>query len=77
MATFTLRNGKRYRATLRLIGLEQFAGNDIVQGKFTDVGFNNVKVTGSGAIREAEGTWTKPDVTGEIDAHVIEVVQLA
>jgi hypothetical protein len=77
MATFTLRKDRRYRATLRLNGFEQFAGNDIVQDKLTVVGFKDVTVTGSGATRDAEGTWTKPDITGEIDSHVIKVVQLA
>jgi hypothetical protein len=74
--TFTVRQGHRYRATIVLSGLEQFAGNDLIAGKLTDVGFKNVVATGSGGTRTAEGTWTGPDTTAQIDPHLTDIVEI-
>lgn len=75
-ASFTVRNGHRYRATLSLGGFEQFAGNDLIAGKLRGYGFANVSVTGSGTTRYAEGTWTGPDTTGQLDSHIVSVAEI-
>ena len=74
-ASFTVRNGHRYRATLSLSGFEQFASNDMVASKLQGVGFSNVAVSGSGT-RIAEGTWTGPDTTAQLDLHIVNVVEI-
>ena len=75
-SNFTLRKGKRYRATIVLHGFEQFASDDMLRDKFIGYGFTNVQVTGSGGTRTAEGTWSKDDVTGQIDSHVPTVTEI-
>ena len=75
-ASFTVRNGHRYRATLSLGGFEQFAGNDLIAGKLRGYGFANVSVTGSGTTRYAEGTWTGSDTTGQLDSHIVSVAEI-
>jgi hypothetical protein len=75
--TFTVRHGKRYRATVTLSGFfETMASNDTIAAKLTAAGFTNVTVTGSGATRQAEGVWNGPDTTAQIDPHLsgIEMV---
>ena len=74
--TFTVRNGHRYRATLVLSGLEQFASNDLIEGRLQGYGFINVIVTGSGGTRVAEGTWNGPDTTGQLDSHIVSIVEI-
>jgi hypothetical protein len=54
MATFTVRQGKRYRATISLGFFERFASNDTIAAKSRDAGFYEVQVTGSGSTRYAE-----------------------
>ncbi len=75
-ATFTVHHGGRYRGTITLSGFEQFATNDMIVGKLTDVGFTNVVVTGSGATRTAEGTWSGPETTAQLDPHLTHIVEL-
>ena len=75
-ATFTVHYGHRYRATLALSGLEQFASNDAVEGKLQGYGFINVSVTGIGATRYAEATWNGPDTTAQLDSHIVSVVEI-
>jgi len=74
--TFTVRNGHRYRATLALSGFDQFASNDLIEGRLQGYGFINVTVTGSGGTRVAEGTWNGPDTTGQLDSHIVSVVEI-
>lgn len=74
---FTLRQGRRYRATIALFGFEQFAGDDMIANKLTDAGFTEVNVTGGGGTRTAEGRWGKPDITGQIDHHITSVTEIA
>ena len=54
MATFTVRQGKRYRATIALGMLERFASNDIIASRLQEAGFTEVSVSGNGATRHAE-----------------------
>jgi hypothetical protein len=75
-ATFTVRHGRRYRATVLLSGFEQFAGNDLIAGRLTHVGFTDVLVTGSGGTRQAEGTWSGADTTAQLDPHLTYVIEL-
>jgi hypothetical protein len=42
MATFTVQQGKRYRATISLGFFERFASNDTIAGKLRDAGFYEV-----------------------------------
>jgi hypothetical protein len=74
---YTLRQGKRYRATIALFGFEQFASDDMIRDKLTEAGFTEVEVTGGGGTRTAEGRWGKPDVTGQIDHHIVSVTEIA
>ena len=76
MATFTVRQGKRYRATITLGWLERLAGNDIVAERLRAAGFSEVTVSGSGGLRVAEALWAGPDTTGEMPAQVTEVIEV-
>jgi hypothetical protein len=73
---FTVRQGHRYRATIALSGFEQFASNDLIAGEVTKYGFKDVAVTGSGGTRIADGTWTGPDTTAQIDSHITDVTEI-
>jgi subtilisin family serine protease len=74
--SFTVRHGRRYRATLVLTGFEQFAGNDQIAGRFAQLGFTDVVVTGVGGTRQAEGTWSGTDTIAPLDPHVTHVAEL-
>jgi cell wall-associated NlpC family hydrolase len=74
--SFTVHHGRRYRAKILLTGLEQLAGNGQVSDKFTELGFADVIVKGSGSTRQAEGTWTGTDTTVQLDSHIASVVEI-
>lgn len=76
MAIFTVREGKRYKATITLGWLERFASNEMIAGKLRDAGFSSVKVQGGGGERNAEGLWTKPDASAEMPPQISEVVEV-
>ena len=59
---FTLQRGKRYKSTITLGFVERIASNDIIADKFRAAGFTDVRVTGHGDIRHAEGVWNADDV---------------
>ena len=46
---FTVREGKRYCATLALNSVEQLADNALIAKKFRALGFSRVRVSGTGA----------------------------
>jgi hypothetical protein len=71
--SFTVRHGRRYRATITLTGFEQLASNGMIEGKLEAVGFTNVSVTGAGGMRQIEGTWNGPDTTAQIDPHLSNI----
>jgi hypothetical protein len=73
---FTVRQGKRYRAKIALSWWQSGASNDTVAGKFSEVGFTDVSVTGSGSTRIGEGTWPKPDTTAEMPSEIQTVEEL-
>ena len=77
-ATFTVRHGKRYRATITLSWIEQqFATNGMIAGQFAQLGFTEVTVTGDGAVRQAAGRWMGANATVALDPHLSDVVELA
>jgi len=76
MAAFTVRQGKRYRATISLGWLERWAGNDTIAEKLRAAGFSDVTVSGSGGTRVAEALWSGPDATGDMPAQVTEVIEI-
>ena len=76
MASFTVQQGKRYRATITLGWLERWAGNETIAEKLRAAGFSEVSVTGSGGTRVAEALWAGPDTTGEMPAQVTEVIAI-
>ena len=76
MATFTVQQGKRYRATITLGWLERLAGNETIAEKLRAAGFSEVSVSGSGGTRVAEALWAVPDLTGEMPAQVTQVIEI-
>jgi hypothetical protein len=74
----TVRQGKRYRATVNLSWVESMAAsNEMIAEKLEEAGFTEVKVKGSGAKRIAEALWPGPDRSGEIDPHLSEIKEIA
>jgi hypothetical protein len=73
MPLFTVRQGRRYRATISLNWLEQFASNDMIAQQLANAGFAHVTVTGSGDTREAEAVWPGTDATAEIPSQVAAI----
>ena len=62
----SLRHGKKYRATLKLHGFEDFAPDSAVKGKLEEAGFIHVTVEGfPSPDRTAVGIWNKGDITVE------------
>jgi hypothetical protein len=77
MATFTVRQGKRYRATIALGVVERLASNEMIADKLREAGFAEVTVTGSGGVRQAEALWPGADRTAEMPAQVATVSEIA
>jgi len=76
MAIFTVRQGKRYRATIALNWWEQIASNLMIAKELEDAGFTEVSVTGSGLDREAEALWPGPDASAEVPAQISAVTEI-
>jgi hypothetical protein len=76
MATFTVRQGKRYRANISLGFIERWASNETIAGKLREAGFSEITVTGSGGSRTAEALWPGPDTTAEMPAQLTEVIEV-
>lgn len=74
---YTVRQGQRYRATLRLSFIEQFAGNDMIAERLRAAGFSEVSVAGSGADRVAEAIWPNADTSADLPPQVHEVEELS
>jgi hypothetical protein len=72
----TLQQGKRYRATVALSGIEQLASNAMIAARLVQIGFKEVVVTGSGGSRQVQGVWTGPDTTAQGDAHISGIVEV-
>jgi hypothetical protein len=77
MPTFTIRQGKRYRAMISLGTLQSFADNDLIAGKLIEAGFADVSVSGSGGTRLAEARWPLADTTAPLPSEVTEITEIA
>jgi hypothetical protein len=76
MATYTVQNGKRYRAKIRLGLLQSVASNEQVADKFREAGFTEVSVSGSGHERQGKGLWPHADATAEVPDEIASVEEL-
>ena len=76
MAKFTVRKGRRYRATIKLTGLKRLASNETIAGVLRGVGFAEVAVAGSGGTRYAAALWPKTDTTADIPPEVVKVEEI-
>jgi hypothetical protein len=74
MARFTVKQGRRYQANIRLGLVQSWAGNETVAGKFEEAGFTEVEVTGSGRNRLAKGLWPHPDASADLPAEIVPPV---
>jgi hypothetical protein len=73
---FTVREGKRYRATLSLNSVERLADNALIASKFRALGFTKVRVSGAGGIRRVEGFWPRKDASTELPRQIVAVAKL-
>ena len=76
MMNFTVHRNKRYRATIRLVLLEQLAGNDAVAEALREAGFTNVSVEGAGATWVAEATWPLDDASAPLPSLLVSVSEV-
>lgn len=77
MPTFTVRRGRRYRATIMLGLIEQLAGNETIADRLRDAGFTDVRVHGAGTKRTAEALWPKDDASALLPSQISSVVEVA
>ena len=75
MATFTVKQGKRYRATISLGLVERLASNDMIADRLRAAGFTDITASGSGATRVAEARWPGADATAEMPSQVTDVIE--
>lgn len=73
---FTVRRGRRYRATITLGLLEQLAGNALIAAKLGEAGFGEVEVTGEGPTRYAEALWTREDTSAPLPSQVTDITEI-
>ena len=76
MATFTVHQGKRYRARISLGWIERFASNETIADRLRAAGFTDIAISGSGSTRMAEALWPQPDATAEMPKQIVEVVEV-
>jgi hypothetical protein len=76
MAAFTVRRGRRYRATISLGLLESFADNGLIADRLHDAGFTDVTVEGSGVTRHADGLWPNDDASAELPSQITAVTEI-
>ena len=72
----TVREGKRYCATLALSPVEQLADNALIARKFHALGFSRVRVSGAGAVRRVEGVWHRKDASATLPRQIVAVARL-
>jgi hypothetical protein len=77
MTHVTVRQGKRYRASIKLGLLEQLADNGMIEGKLRAAGFSDVSVSGKGALRTAEAVWPNEDASAPLPSQVSSLVEIA
>ena len=76
MGAFTVRQGRRYRATISLGMLESFAGNEMIADRLQEAGFAEVQVRGEGATRHAEARWPNADASAEMPRQITAVTEI-
>ena len=76
MSTFTLRQGRRYRATISLGMLRSFASNETIGDKFRALGFTEVAVMGEGDTRTAEGLWPLADAIAPLPREITAITEV-
>jgi hypothetical protein len=76
MSTFTVRRGRRYKATISLGMLQSFASNEMVGDRLRALGFTEVTVKGQGDTRTAEGLWLLNDAAAPLPPEVIDVTEI-
>jgi hypothetical protein len=76
MAKFTVRKGRRYRATIGLTGLKRLASNETIAEVLRKVGFTEVRIEGNGRTRYATALWPKADATADIPPEVEKVEEM-
>jgi len=76
MTQFTVRRGRRYKATISLGWVEQIAGNETIAEMLRSAGFTEVHVAGDGRTRVAEALWPKDDATAAMPAQVSAVAEI-
>jgi hypothetical protein len=76
MTEFTVRKGKRYRATITLNWAERLAGNERIARYLREAGFTEVDVSGRGGTRLATALWEHSDRAGEVPPQIAELEEL-
>lgn len=77
MGKITVRQGKRYRASITLNWLQQqFATNEKLAQMFLNLGFSEVQVVGTGAVRQVSGLWPLQDASAEVPPEVDAVEEI-
>jgi hypothetical protein len=74
---FTVRRGRRYRATIRLGFFEQLADNETIAAQLREAGFAEVSVSGRGSERTAEAVWPGEDASAPLPPQIAKVVETA
>jgi len=76
MALFTVREGGRYRARIRLGVVEAIASNAKIAEELRKLGFADITVSDSGRDRHPEGMWPVSDTTAEIPDRIVTIQEL-
>ncbi len=76
MASFTVRQNRRYRAEIRLGVLEVIAPNAKIAEELQKLGFVHVTVSGASWDRVAEGTWPLTDSTAEVPDRIKSIEEI-
>jgi hypothetical protein len=73
---FMLQRGRRYRTLITLGFVERLASNEVIAEKFRDAGFTDVKVSGEGGTRHAEGVWNADDMRASYPPQISDVSEV-
>jgi hypothetical protein len=76
MAAYSVRKGRRYRATIALGLLQSVASNDMIADKFREAGFADVEVKGSGRTRIGQALWPHDDASADIPDEITSVEEI-
>jgi hypothetical protein len=76
MTSYTVRKGRRYRATITLGLLQSVASNDMLADIFREAGFAEVEVTGSGRERIGQALWPHDDTSADIPDEITAVEEI-